>query len=212
MGGVTFSTSAQAAAGGAGASTSAGATAGTAPNVSTGATPGNNGVNRSDAGVNSTTSANGTMSTTSVNNNTQTGASTGTSTTTTGMNTTSTASVNGRNNQNGSDQLGHLTQDLNLTATQQQRLRPLLSRESQELQALRNDRSLSPELRSQRAQAIYIRYQGQINGNLTPDQRTRYESSSAQWRSRWVDSINGTQNGLSTTTQAPAGATIPAGQ
>ena len=75
-----------------------------------------------------------------------------------------------------SDQrLQMLTQQLNLTSDQQQQIKPILDNESQQMQALHSDSSLSQQDRMSKMQAIRENTNSQIKPILTPDQQTKWQ-------------------------------------
>lgn len=68
-----------------------------------------------------------------------------------------------------------LTKRLNLTADQQQKIKPVLESESQQMQALRQDSSLSREDHMSKAQQIRQNTNDQIKSNLNSDQQQKFE-------------------------------------
>src|SRR5580704_15014224 len=67
--------------------------------------------------------------------------------------------------------LQRMTQQLSLTEAQQQQIKPLLESETQRMQALRQDSSLSPQNRGVKAQQIRQDTMSQIKPILTADQQ-----------------------------------------
>lgn len=75
-----------------------------------------------------------------------------------------------------SDQrLQMLTRQLNLTSDQQQQIKPILDSESQQMQTLRSDNSLSQQDRMSKMQAIRESTNSQIKPILTSDQQTKMQ-------------------------------------
>ena len=82
-----------------------------------------------------------------------------------------------------SDQrLQHLTQMLNLTTDQQSKIKPILDNESQQMQALRADTSMSRADRMSKMQSIRETTNSQITPILTPDQQQKYQQMQAQMK------------------------------
>jgi Spy/CpxP family protein refolding chaperone len=71
--------------------------------------------------------------------------------------------------------LQHMTQQLNLTSEQQQQIKPLLESESQQMQSLHQDGSLSPQDRMAKMQQIRQSTNSQIKPILNSDQQTKFE-------------------------------------
>jgi periplasmic protein CpxP/Spy len=68
-----------------------------------------------------------------------------------------------------------LTQQLSLTSEQQTQIKPILENESQQMQSLRSDTSMSQEDRMSKMQEIRKNTTSQITPILTPDQQTKYK-------------------------------------
>ncbi len=68
-----------------------------------------------------------------------------------------------------------LTQQLNLTSDQQTQIKPILENESQQMQSLRSDSSLSQQDRMSKMQAIRETTNSQIKPILTADQQTKWQ-------------------------------------
>jgi Spy/CpxP family protein refolding chaperone len=86
----------------------------------------------------------------------------------------------------GGGQMGHgpmtadqrmqmLTKQLNLTADQQEKIKPILESESQQMQALHQDSSLSREDRMSKMQQIRQSSNEQIKSNLNSDQQQKFD-------------------------------------
>jgi periplasmic protein CpxP/Spy len=86
----------------------------------------------------------------------------------------------------GGGQMGHgpmspdqrlqmLTKQLNLTTDQQSKIKPILENESQQMQTLRQDSSLSREDRMSKMQQIRQSSNEQIKSNLNSDQQQKFE-------------------------------------
>jgi Spy/CpxP family protein refolding chaperone len=73
-----------------------------------------------------------------------------------------------------------MTKQLNLTADQQQKIKPLLESESQQMQALHQDTSLSQEERMSKMQQIRQGTNEQIKSSLNPDQQQKFDEMMAR--------------------------------
>jgi len=97
----------------------------------------------------------------------------------------------------GGGQMGHgpmspdqrlqmMTRQLNLTADQQAKIKPILENESQQMQTLRQDSSLSREDRMSKMQQMRQSSNDQIKPILTNDQQQKFqEIMSHQGRGGW---------------------------
>ena len=68
-----------------------------------------------------------------------------------------------------------MTKQLNLTADQQQKIKPMLESESQQMQTLHQDTSLSQEDRMSKMQQIRQSTNEQIKSSLNPDQQQKFD-------------------------------------
>ena len=68
-----------------------------------------------------------------------------------------------------------LSDKLNLTEDQKAKLKSILQDQVQQLRALRDDPSLSPEQKSAKKQIIHELTQDQINNVLTPEQQEKFK-------------------------------------
>jgi Spy/CpxP family protein refolding chaperone len=68
---------------------------------------------------------------------------------------------------------GGAIDQLNLTDAQKTQLKSLRDQQHQQLQALRQDQSLTPDQRRAQAQTIHQQFQSQIHGMLTPEQQAQ---------------------------------------
>jgi len=68
-----------------------------------------------------------------------------------------------------------MTKQLNLTTDQQEKIKPLLESESQQIQTLRQDSSLSREDRMTKMQQIRQSTNDQIKSSLNADQQQKFE-------------------------------------
>lgn len=66
-----------------------------------------------------------------------------------------------------------LTEKLNLTDEQRTKLKPILQDQSEQLKAVHDDTSLSPDQKSAKMKAIHASFRDQINGVLTPEQQAK---------------------------------------
>ena len=71
--------------------------------------------------------------------------------------------------------LQHMTKMLNLNDEQQQKIKPLLEDESQQMQSLRSDTTMSHEDRMAKMQQIRQKTDDQIKGVLNPDQQQKWQ-------------------------------------
>ena len=79
-------------------------------------------------------------------------------------------------------QMRMMTKKLNLTADQQQQLLPILTDRNQQMQAIRNDSSLSHQDRHAKMLTIREDSQTKIKALLTPDQQKAYDGMLQQAR------------------------------
>lgn len=77
------------------------------------------------------------------------------------------------------DRLQHMTQTLNLTSDQQQKIRPILDNESQQMQTLRGDTSMAREDKFAKMRSIREDTMTQISPILTPEQQKKWASMQA---------------------------------
>lgn len=68
-----------------------------------------------------------------------------------------------------------LSEKLNLTEDQKAKLRPILEEQDQQLKAIHDDTSLSPEQVSAKKKAIHESFHEQINAVLTPEQQVKFK-------------------------------------
>jgi len=73
-----------------------------------------------------------------------------------------------------------LTQQLNLTSDQQSQIKPILENESQQVQSLRSDTSLSQQDRFSKMKAIRENTNSQIQPILTSDQQAQWQQMMEQ--------------------------------
>jgi hypothetical protein len=73
--------------------------------------------------------------------------------------------------------LQHMTKQLNLTDEQQQQIKPILENEQKEMQAVRQDSSLSRSDRMSKMQQLRQDTSSQIKPVLNQDQQQKYEQS-----------------------------------
>jgi len=78
------------------------------------------------------------------------------------------------------ERLAHMTQMLNLTTDQQAKIRPILDNESQQMQTLRSDSSMSRDDKMTKMRSIRESSMTQITPILTPDQQKKWEQMQAQ--------------------------------
>jgi periplasmic protein CpxP/Spy len=80
----------------------------------------------------------------------------------------------GRGPMSPEQKLQMLTKQLNLTSDQQEKIKPILESESQQMQTLRQDSSLSGEDRMSKMREIRQNANDQIKSNLTTDQQQKF--------------------------------------
>ena len=99
------------------------------------------------------------------------------------------------------ERLQHLTRMLNLTSDQQTKIRPILDNESQQMQALRGDTSMSREDKMTKMRSIRESTMGQITPILTSEQQQKWQQMQAhQMHGAGTVSPNAVPNGAA---QAP---------
>jgi Spy/CpxP family protein refolding chaperone len=80
--------------------------------------------------------------------------------------------------------LNNLSKELNLTDQQKAQLRPILSDESQQMQAIHNDTSLSREQKMAKMKEVRDSHQPQINQILTPEQQRKWAEMKKEAREK----------------------------
>jgi len=88
-------------------------------------------------------------------------------------------------------QLQHMTRQLDLTPEQQQKIKPILEQQSQQMQSVRQDITLSQDARWSKMQEIRQGTSEQIKPILTPEQQKKYEAM----ESRRMSPPGGMQHG-----------------
>ncbi len=82
------------------------------------------------------------------------------------------------------ERLDNLAKELNLTDEQKGKIRPILEEEHKQMQALRDDTSLSREDRRTKMMAIRDKSNTDIKAVLNPDQQKKYEEMMEKMRGR----------------------------
>jgi len=77
-------------------------------------------------------------------------------------------------NQAAEHRLQQLTKELNLTAEQQEKLKPILERQSEAWMKVNDDKSLTEEQRHAKLKEIGEKYAPEIHAVLTPEQRDKW--------------------------------------
>jgi Spy/CpxP family protein refolding chaperone len=72
------------------------------------------------------------------------------------------------------DRMEHISNQLNLTSDQKDKLRPVLDQEQKEMMDLHHDPNLTEDQKRAKEREIHQKYKSQIEGVLTPEQRTKY--------------------------------------
>ena len=75
------------------------------------------------------------------------------------------------------DRVEHISKQLNLTPDQKAKLRPMLEQEQKQMMDLRHDPNLTEEQKRAKEKEIHQSFRPQIEGVLTPDQRTKYREA-----------------------------------
>ena len=79
-------------------------------------------------------------------------------------------------NQEAEHRLQQLTKDLNLSPEQQEKLRPILERRSEDWMKVSDDKSLTEEQKRARMKEIQEKYKPEIGEVLTPEQREKWKA------------------------------------
>ena len=82
------------------------------------------------------------------------------------------------------ERLKQLSEELNLTPEQKAKIKPVLEKEREKVQALRSDTSLTREQRQEKMRAMRADLDKQIKPILTADQYQKWEKSRAEMRNR----------------------------
>ena len=80
-----------------------------------------------------------------------------------------------QNQSNAADRLQKMAQELNLTDAQKEKIKPIVEDEAKQLQALRDDSSLSRRQKMSKFKAIHSQSASQIRPLLTPDQQKKLD-------------------------------------
>jgi len=73
------------------------------------------------------------------------------------------------------ERLERLSKALNLTEDQKEKLKPILQDQAQQMRALREDSSLTPEQRREKARELFKAHREEIAKILTPEQREKWK-------------------------------------
>ncbi len=79
-------------------------------------------------------------------------------------------------NNEAEHRLQKLTTELKLTSEQQEKLKPILERQSQDWMKLNEEKSLTAEQKHAKMQEIQEKYEPEISGVLTPEQREKWQT------------------------------------
>lgn len=85
--------------------------------------------------------------------------------------------------------LNWLNQQLNLTQDQTEKLRPILIEEGQQIKAVRQEISLSPEQKQGKLEETHKTFVPRINAVLTPEQQEKYKQLKREARERHEDEV-----------------------
>ena len=103
--------------------------------------------------------------------------------------------------------LEHLTKTLDLTADQQTQIKPILEAGHKQMQALRDDTSLSKEDKMAKFKSVREGMNSQINGILNPDQQKKFADMQEKMRAHRHPGGPGGQGGAESAA-SPAAAAI----
>jgi Spy/CpxP family protein refolding chaperone len=77
-----------------------------------------------------------------------------------------------------------MTKNLNLTKQQQDSIKPILQDQMKQIQALRTDKSITPEQRRTKMQEIGKETNAKIEAQLTPEQKEKFTKSQEAMKAR----------------------------
>src|SRR5262245_36430164 len=80
------------------------------------------------------------------------------------------------------ERLESMSKELNLTQEQREKIRPVLEEHSKQMRELRNDTSLTPEQRRDKARAMMMETHEKIAAVLTPEQKGKLKQHMEQMR------------------------------
>jgi Spy/CpxP family protein refolding chaperone len=83
--------------------------------------------------------------------------------------------------------LNHMSQELNLTDDQKEKLKPVLEDEMKQIQAVRQDNSLSRDQRREKVMQIHQSTKPQIEAVLTPEQKEKLNKMHEERQQRWKE-------------------------
>ncbi len=81
----------------------------------------------------------------------------------------------GQMGENREQRFQELSQKLNLTPDQQTKVKAIMDQRRNDMMALRNDTSLTPDQKRDKAQQINQSFHTQMQGVLTPDQQKQFQ-------------------------------------
>ncbi len=87
-------------------------------------------------------------------------------------------------NREAEHRLQKLTTELNLTSEQQEKLKPILERQSEAWTKLSEDKSLTQEQKHAKMKEIQEKYAPEINEVLTPEQREKWHAMKKEAREK----------------------------
>jgi Spy/CpxP family protein refolding chaperone len=76
----------------------------------------------------------------------------------------------------------HIADQLNLTPEQRDQIRPIVKQEAEQIQAVRNDNSLTPEQKQAKLREIHQTFRPQIAKVLTPEQKQKFKEMKEEGR------------------------------
>jgi Spy/CpxP family protein refolding chaperone len=83
------------------------------------------------------------------------------------------------------DQVKRMTKQLSLNDDQQQKLKPILEDQRQQMQQLRNDSSLSQDEKFSKMRDMHEKASSQIKALLNEDQQKKFDEIQQKRRERW---------------------------
>jgi protein CpxP len=81
----------------------------------------------------------------------------------------------GQHAANVESRLQKMSEELNLTDDQKAKLKPILQDQAEQMKAVHNDTSLTPEQKKAKMKEIHHTFQPQIAGVLTPEQQAKWK-------------------------------------
>jgi periplasmic protein CpxP/Spy len=93
----------------------------------------------------------------------------------------------GHHRRNPDAALRHMTKRYDLTKDQQDQIRPILTDQQQQMQALHQDTSLSPDDRRSKMQSIHSDSDAKIEAVLNDTQKTKFDQDQQRRKEKWQE-------------------------